>query len=397
MAILAGSYECPPDFDQATREIFEECAKIWLTIPVYLGATTITPEAWRSHWSKANEKTSSSFSGRHFSHYIAGLRSDHDHVTMLHALVASLVTKRGIVLDRWSKGLSEMLEKIFGCSLITKLCSILLMQADFNATNKVIYGIRMLHNMRKYKLMPEEIYSKRNCLADDGTLPKVLFYNIVRQLRRPAGLALVDADNCYDRIAYPMASMVFQSFGVRTSAVKSILATIQNMKFYLRTGYGDYNGCAGGVDDSSEDKRKTQGMCQGNGAAPAAWTVTTIPMVAAQRRKNYGAHFIPPISGQQGHLIGGLFVDDINLFHLEMRMNENVFQAHSKLQDGIFNWGKLCIATGSALKPPKCSYYLILFRWKPDRTWVYEDNTVNKDLAVSALLTDSNLAEIKHL
>jgi hypothetical protein len=135
-AILAGSYEYPPGFDQATREIFEECTTIWLTIPVDLGATTITLEAWQSHWSKTNEMTSSSFSGRHFGHYIAGLRSNH--VTILHARVASLVTKRGIVLDRWSKGLSVMLEKIFGCSLIMKLCSKLLMEADFNATNKLI-------------------------------------------------------------------------------------------------------------------------------------------------------------------------------------------------------------------------------------------------------------------
>jgi hypothetical protein len=163
-AIVAGSYEYPPDFDQATREIFEECARIQLTILVDSVATTITPETWQSHWSKANENTSSSFSGRLLGCNIAGLRSDH--VTMLHALVASLVTKRGIILDRWSKGLSVMLEKIFGCSLTTKGCSILLMEADFNATNKVVYGIRMLHNMCKYKLMPEEIYSERNCLAD---------------------------------------------------------------------------------------------------------------------------------------------------------------------------------------------------------------------------------------
>jgi hypothetical protein len=47
----------------------------------------------------------------------------------------TLVVKRGIVLERC---LSVMLEKIFGCSLITKLRSILLMEADFNATNKVI-------------------------------------------------------------------------------------------------------------------------------------------------------------------------------------------------------------------------------------------------------------------
>ncbi len=130
------------------------------------------------------------------------------HITYLHALIATIVTRRGIVLDCWSKGLSVMLEKIFEFSLITKLRSILLMEADFNATNKVIYGIRMLHNMRKYRLMPEEVYSERNRLADDGTLSKILFYDIVRQLRCSAGLAYVDADNCYDWIVHPTASMV---------------------------------------------------------------------------------------------------------------------------------------------------------------------------------------------
>jgi hypothetical protein len=291
-----------------------------------------------------------------------------------------------------------MLEKIFGCSLTTKLHSILLMEADFNATNKVIYGIRMLHNMRKYRVMPEEIYSKRNCLADDGTLSKVLFYNIAQQLQHPAGLTLVDADNCYDRsIAHPMASMVFQSFGVPTSAIKSILMTMKNMEFYLRTGYGDSTGHAGRVDDLSGDNRRTQGVCQDNGTAPAAWTVTSILMITSQCRKDYGAHFIAPISSQQGRLTGGLFVNDTNLFHLEMHRNEIVFQAHSKLQDGIINWGKLLIATSGALKPPKCSYYLISFWWKSDDTWVFEDNTVNKVLSIGVPLANGNLAKIKHL
>lgn len=81
--------------------------------------------------------------------------------------------------------------------------------------------------------MPEEVYSEQNKLAEDATLSKNLFYDIVRQLRRPAGLALVDADNCYDRIAHPMASMVFQAFGVPTQAIESMLKTIQNMRFYL--------------------------------------------------------------------------------------------------------------------------------------------------------------------
>jgi hypothetical protein len=52
------------------------------------------------------------------------------------------------------------------------------MEADFNATNKTVYSVRMLANMRKYKLMPEEVYSKRNRLADNRTLFKVIFFDI---------------------------------------------------------------------------------------------------------------------------------------------------------------------------------------------------------------------------
>jgi hypothetical protein len=76
-----------------------------------------------------------------------------------------------------------MLEKIFGCSLITKLRSIILMEADFNDANKIIYGVRILANARKYQLIPEEVFSEWNCLADNGTLFKIIFYDIACQLR----------------------------------------------------------------------------------------------------------------------------------------------------------------------------------------------------------------------
>ncbi len=39
-----------------------------------------------------------------------------------------------------------MLEKTLRNTLVTKLRAILLMEADFNATNKIIYGNQMLYN-----------------------------------------------------------------------------------------------------------------------------------------------------------------------------------------------------------------------------------------------------------
>ncbi len=117
--------------------------------------------------------------GLHFGHYIAG--ADCDYISQFHALCVLLALKKGIVLERWSNGLLVMLEKTFGVCLVSKLRVILLMEADFNAMNKEVYGVRMLDTARKYKLVPEEIFSEKNRMADNGDLAKTLFYDIVRQ------------------------------------------------------------------------------------------------------------------------------------------------------------------------------------------------------------------------
>jgi hypothetical protein len=90
---------------------------------------------------KVKEDTSLSPSGLHFD-YIAGANCDY--ISQNHALRVSLALMKGIALERWANGLSVMLEKIFGVWLVSKLRAILLMEADFNATNKEVNGVRML-------------------------------------------------------------------------------------------------------------------------------------------------------------------------------------------------------------------------------------------------------------
>jgi hypothetical protein len=55
-----------------------------------------------------------------------------------------------------------MLEKTLKVMLVSKLQAILLMEADFNASNKIMYGVRMMKNVHNHHLMPEKIYSKKN-------------------------------------------------------------------------------------------------------------------------------------------------------------------------------------------------------------------------------------------
>ena len=91
-----------------------------------------------------------------------------------------------------------------------KLRAILLMEADFNTANKIVYGKNMLCNLRKDKLMSEKIFSEKDRMADGRCLAKTLFYDVVRQLRVPAAIASVDASNCYGHITNAMTSMLFQ-------------------------------------------------------------------------------------------------------------------------------------------------------------------------------------------
>ena len=127
--------------------------------------------------------------------------SKSDIISHYHSARVLVILAHAIKLKRWSRDISVMLEKTLGVTLVTKLRTILLMEGDFNATNKIVYRVRMLQNARNHNQMPEEIFREKNRMADDSTLCKTLFFDIARQAHIPAAIALVDASNCYDRIA----------------------------------------------------------------------------------------------------------------------------------------------------------------------------------------------------
>ncbi len=95
--------------DASTRELFEEIAHIRGMVPSDSVNGLISRERWQQRWKKVKEDMSSSQSGLHFGHYIAG--TDCDYISQFHTLRVSLVLKKGIALEQWSKGLSVMLEK----------------------------------------------------------------------------------------------------------------------------------------------------------------------------------------------------------------------------------------------------------------------------------------------
>lgn len=150
-AVLAGNYQFPEGCDEGTKDLLNEAASIRQIIPENSVDTIIKGGQWSDKWKHTDETTSSSKSGRHFGHYIAGTQSKY--INHHYALKSLICLKRGFSLERWSSGLSCTLEKKAGCRLLSKLRSILLMEGDFNDNNKVIYGVRMMDNVRWHGIM----------------------------------------------------------------------------------------------------------------------------------------------------------------------------------------------------------------------------------------------------
>jgi len=127
-------------------------------------------------------------------------------------------------------------------------------------------------------------------------------------------------------VARHFASLVFQPFGVPLSAAESMLATIENMKFFLRTGFGDSTSFSGGSIHI-----KTH--------SPAAWAVVSIVILSAHKKKGHGAKFVCPISNLSHHLSSVIFVDDTDILHINMEADETVEEAHRAIQSSVTNWG----------------------------------------------------------
>ncbi len=102
--------------------------------------------------------------------------------------------------------------------------------------------------------------------------------------------------------------MVFEAMGVPINATVSMLTTIQDMKFFLRAGFGNSKAFSGATGEV-----KMQGLCQGNGAVPAGWLTTNITMIRAHKRKENGVHLINPITDGNLHIVGTIYVDDTDL------------------------------------------------------------------------------------
>jgi len=156
-------------------------------------------------WRKARETTSSSASGIHFGHYIAG--TFNPEIMVINAALADIPLRTGFSYQRWQKGLNIMIEKTMGDFNVEKLRIILLFEADFNANNKWI-GRAVMYQAEQNKLLAEEQYGSRKFKsAIHQCLNKCLLYDLICFKRQLTALCSNDAKSCYDRITLLAAAL----------------------------------------------------------------------------------------------------------------------------------------------------------------------------------------------
>ena len=70
----------------------------------------------------------------------------------------------------------------------------------------------------------------------------IMFFDYIRQTRIKYTPGLYDAENYYDGVEHNFDSLTDQAFDITLPEIIFCLKEIQEMKFYLRTVFGDTEG-----------------------------------------------------------------------------------------------------------------------------------------------------------
>ena len=359
-AILEGTYEFPPEMDPHLRLLLEEAHKVFSQRTTEEISTFVSTEDFQYYWRRADEFVQSSYSNIHFGHYKA---IAHDRfLSSLQAAKLSLSARTGIPLDRWGSSLTVLIEKEFGNIYLEKMRAIVLLEADMNWLNKLVFAKRMMDQAYDNGMVPPEQFARRGTQAAHGVLSKVLFCDIVRALHVVAGLPSVDLGNCYDAVAHPLASIALQAFMVPLAMVTMSLAVLQTMQFFLRTGYGvSETGYGGTAADP------TFGLGQGNGMAPSGFQTVSTLMTRAYNRLGHSARLTGVWSGIVFVIAAIIYVDDTDLLLVASSRQQSLTEFFHQAQSAVMDWGLITQATGGYLKPTKCFWYLMAWRWQQGR------------------------------
>ena len=364
--ILNGTYTCQPDVNEYTKKLIQELKKPDVVQQDSISGVASTKQHIES-WKKMKKTTSSSPFSASFTELIAGCEDIR--VADIDACFASIPLQAGFCPKSWMKAVDIMIPKKKTSREVEKLRIIVLFDALFNMVNKRI-GKEMVSTAERNNQIPPEAYgSRKGYRAIDCALNKVLTADIIRQRVMIAALCSNDAKSCYDRIVHAVAILAMRRLGVTAETCHVMFGTLQQVEHYVSTTYGTSQ------EPYTAVEFPLQGVLQGNGAGPAIWLVTSIPLINMLRKEGFGFRSRNPINKREYRIVCYTFVDDTDTVHSPADQDTDVSNLMKEMQAMINHWEGGLRATGGALAIKDKSYwYCISFKWhKTKLTWEYNN------------------------
>jgi hypothetical protein len=353
--ILQGTYAYPTSMDPYTKLLLQEAHHIFSRMSEEEVVDFVMTTNFQHFWLHAKEDIQSSELGVHFGHYKAAA---HDwYLSALQAAKSTLAATTGVPLARWGNGLTVLLEKVFGNIYIDKMQAICLLEADYNWLNKHVFAKCMMDRAFQEDIVPVEQFAKRGSQAQEGVVASGLFCNIARALHRTAAIESVNFANCYGVVSHPIVSIALQFFKVRKVMVAMMLSVLQTMEWYLKTAFSQSSTFFGGSQDVP-----SMGFGQGNGAALPGFLAVSTLLIEAYRHQSHGARFTPGLARDAFILAAVIYVDDSNLLHLAQGTPTDA-KFLASVQAATVDWTGLVHASGGSLKPAKCFWYMLGWKW----------------------------------
>ena len=91
------------------------------------------------------------------------------------------------------------------------------------------------------------------------------------------------------------------------------------------------------------------------------------------KQKGWGSTILSPLSGTLIHFLGKLYVDNTDLIMFQP-IYYHASDLWDDLQSSVMDWGNLLLATGKALNPSKCSWYLVDYEFT-NGEWQYKESS----------------------
>jgi len=349
-AVLQGFYVPPPSASRYSKLFLKHCVA-----PPGL-PTSDDQVSTADHckgWKQAKEGTSGGRSRIIFAMYKA--EATDPVLAALDASQRSMGHATGFSFPQWQQGLDIQLLKRSGKIGATSLRTISCTEPDQNMNNKKIGRDAVWNSERANVLARDNLGGRKGMWAVEVNQNSTLANDHIRGQPARAVIISNDAKGCFDRIAHVVAILALRRLGIPQQAIMSMITTIQQMQHYIRTAFGESEQSYG----PNPSGPPPQGLIQGNGTAPAAWSAITAVLVDCMKGEGYGYEAWAPISQRAMTPVCFGFVDDTDLILNNNNPSVTSGNLIDEAQVELSRWEGLISATGGALAPEKSYWYLV--------------------------------------